>query len=291
LLNRVIEWTDTGIRYEADQRHADIIVAHLGLQNESRSLSIPGTKDETPGTTGSEDLLSQSLATQYRALTARGIYLSQDRCDVSYSVKELARHMSKPRECDFVRLKRLGRYLIGRERYVVTFVYQDHVLVVTSWVDSDWAGCRETRKSTSGGVTMLNNHPLKHWSSTQGVIALSSGEAEYYAIVKGASQAFGIASMLADVGVTCKVIVKSDASAAKGIASRSGLGKVRHIDVSQLWVQDKVRSKDMIIEKVKTFNNLADIFTKYVGCDTIVRHVKGLYGAIELGRHALMPYM
>jgi hypothetical protein len=47
----------------------------------------------------------------------------------------------------------------------------------------------------------------------------------------------------------------------------------------------------MIIEKVKTFNNLADIFTKYVGCDTIVRHVKGLYGTIEVGRHALMPYM
>jgi hypothetical protein len=96
---------------------------------------------------------------------------------------------------------------------------------------------------------------------------------------------------LADVGVKCKVVVKSDASVAKGIASRSGLGKVRHIDVSQLWVQDKVRSKDMIVEKVRTFHNLADIFTKYVSCDTIVRHVKGLYGTIEVGRHELMPYM
>jgi hypothetical protein len=266
-------------------------VSHLGLKDESRSLSIPGTKDETPSTTGSEIELSQVHATQYRALTARGIYLSQDRCDLSYSVKELARHMSKPRECDFVRLKRLGRYLIGRERYVVTFAYQEYMPVVTSWVDSDWAGCRETRKSTSGGVTMLNNHPLKHWSSTQGVIALSSGEAEYYAIVKGASQAFGIASMLSDVGVTCTVIVKSDATAAKGIASRSGLGKVRHIDVSQLWVQDKIRCKEMIVEKTNTFNNIADIFTKYVSSDTIVRHVRNLCGTIETGRHALMPYV
>ena len=44
ILNRVVEWTDEGIRYEADQRHAEIIIHSLGLQGESRTLSVPGEK-------------------------------------------------------------------------------------------------------------------------------------------------------------------------------------------------------------------------------------------------------
>ena len=51
--------------------------------------------------------------------------------------------------------------------------------VVRAYVDSDWAGCRKTRKSTSGGVLYLGDTPVRGWSSNQAVIALSSGEAEY----------------------------------------------------------------------------------------------------------------
>ena len=56
------------------------------------------------------------------------------------------------------------------------------------WTDTDYAGCAKTRKSTSGGVIMIGGHMIKSWSSTQNVIALSSGEAEYYGLVKGAAQ-------------------------------------------------------------------------------------------------------
>ncbi len=87
---------------------------------------------------------------------------------------------------------------------------------------------------------MLGNHLVKSWASNQNVVALSSGEAEYYAIVKGGTQSIGAQSILRDIGVYVGVNICTDASAAKGIASRRGLGKVRHIDVSQLWIQDKV---------------------------------------------------
>ena len=69
------------------------------------------------------------------------------------------------------------------------------------WTDTDFAGCSETRKSTSGGVAMLGTHLIKGWSSTQSVIALSSGEAEFYGIVKGASVGLGIKSLLSDLGI------------------------------------------------------------------------------------------
>ena len=86
---------------------------------------------------------------------------------------------------------------------------------------------------------MLGQHLIGSWSSTQVVIALSSGEPEYYGLVRGSSIGLGIRSMLRDMGVQSRVRVYTDASAARGIASRRGLGKVRHIEVHQLWVSGK----------------------------------------------------
>jgi hypothetical protein len=240
ILNRVVEWTSSGISYEADQRHAEIIVKQLGLEKESRSLSTPGVKQEEKKgeTEGCERELNGSQSTLYRALVARGIYLSQDRSDIGYSIKELSRKMSKPDTGDIEKLKHLARYLLGIERAVIHYDYQSMPSEWTVWVDSDWAGCRVTRKSTSGGLVMWGSHVIRTWSTTQSVIAMSSGEAEYYSMVKGSSMGMGIKSIAMDLGVVMSVInAKTDASAAKGIASRKGLGKIGHIEVSQLWLQ------------------------------------------------------
>ena len=67
---------------------------------------------------------------------------------------------------------------------------------------------------------MLGSHCVKTWSSNQQTIALPSGEAEYYALVKGATIAIGVQSMLSDFGIKCGITISTDASAAKGIASR-----------------------------------------------------------------------
>ena len=112
------------------------------------------------------------------------------------------------------------------------FAYQEGDGVVTVWSDTDFAGCRKTRKSTSGGVITLGKHVVKTWSTTQAILALSSGEAEYYGIVKGCSQGLGMKAMMEDLGVKVRVRVKTDANAAVGIANRIGSGKVRHLEVS-----------------------------------------------------------
>ena len=77
-------------------------------------------------------------------------------------------------------------------------------------------------------------------------------------MVRGASMGMGVRSILEDLGVSLKIRVRTDASAAKGIASRRGLGKVRHIEVNQLWLQDKVSTGEIEIMKVKGTGNLAD---------------------------------
>ena len=80
--------------------------------------------------------------------------------------------------------------------------------------DTDFAGSKASRKSTSGGLVQLGTHAVKSWSSTEAVVALSSGEAEYYGIVRGASEGFGSRSVLKDLNVEARLRLKEDSSAA-----------------------------------------------------------------------------
>ena len=111
---------------------------------------------------------------------------------------------------------------------------------------------------------MIGRATIKNWSSTQAIIALSSGEAEFYGIVKGASVGLGCVAMCRDLGFNMKLEVYTDASAAKGIASRRGLGKTRHIAVHYLWIQGRIRLGDFCLYKCKGTENPADLLTKHL---------------------------
>ena len=95
---------------------------------------------------------------------------------------------------------RLGKSLKWKPRYVQHVEYQKPCGYVNVYVDSDWAGEGSTRKSTSGGAACVGDHPVKTWASTQHVIALSSGEAEFYGIVRGSSIGLGLKALLDDLG-------------------------------------------------------------------------------------------
>ena len=286
----MVEWTEGGMKYEPDQRHAELIIRQLGLEEKSRSVVAPGVKqgEENPESDDGEELSAQE-STMYRAVVARGIYLAQDRTDIQYAVKELSREMSKPTRGSWKAAKKLGRYLKGKERYVVRYDYQDWSGKLVVWTDTDYAGCRKTRKSTSGGVVCMGKHPVKAWSTTQNVIALSSGEAEYYGMVKGGSMGLGVQALLKDLGVSKGLKIKTDASAAKGIATRKGLGKVRHLEVNLLWLQDKVSKGEIEIEKIPGKTNRADALTKALGGEELREHIGWLQAEIAKGRHPIMP--
>ena len=148
--------------------------------------------------------------------------------------------MANPTDQRVASLKRLGRYLEGRRRLIFEHPFQqaDRVEIYS---DTDWAGCVKTRRSTSGGCMLLGSHLIKSWSSTQSTISLSSGEAEFYGVVKSTGIALGYQSLMKDLGVKLPVRVWTDSSATMGICGRQGFGKLRHIDTKSLWVQQKVR--------------------------------------------------
>ena len=230
ILNRTVQWTDSGIVFESDPRHAEIVVKQLGLDGNggrgSKSVATPGIKEAIPEKSA---LLSRSQSGLYRSLVMRINYLAQDRSDLQFAGKELARQMANPTEHDWQKLERVGRYLLGVPRLELFFRFQKYVAQLSCYVDSDNAGCLRTRKSTNGGCMMHGSRCIKSWSSNQSVIAISSGEAEFYALVKGASELLGMLSLAKDLNVDLSGHLHSDSSAAIGISHRRGLGKVKHM--------------------------------------------------------------
>ena len=93
------------------------------------------------------------------------------------------------------------------------------------------------------------------------------------------------------MGIDVRIRVSTDASAAKGIASRRGLGKIRHIEVHQLWVQDKVASGEIEVRKVDGKANLADMLTKHVGSEDLRVHMFHIAQSYVEGRHDIMPHV
>ena len=226
----------------------------------------------------------------YRSAVARCNYLAADRFEIAFTTKELCRAMANPTEADVKAMNRLIKFLKGLPRMVQRMPFEDRPpTVVEAYVDSDWAGCRKSRKSTSGGIVYLGGVPVRAWSSNQNVIALSSGEAEYYAALKGASSALGFQSMLRDLGIGTSVTLYTDSSAARGIIHRAGLGKLRHLETGYLWLQAAVKAKKLMVRKVLGTENPADLLTKHLTTSDMWKNLDKLRMSPEEGRSKAVP--
>ena len=315
ILNRIVRWTEDSLLYEADPRHVEKLLKDAGLEN-CKSVSTPGVKEATSSdrawfegeeppavdgdtassrqgditSTDGSPYLDRSRMRDYRSAVARCNYLAADRLEIAFTTKELCRAMSNPTEADARAVTRLCRFLKGLPRIVQQIQFADYSpTIAETYVDSDWAGCRKSRKSTSGGVIYLGGVAVRGWSSNQAVIALSSGEAEYYAALKGASAALGFQSMLRDLGMNVSVVLYTDSSAARGIIHRAGLGKLRRLETGYLWLQAAVRQKRLQIRKVLGTENPADLMTKHLATADMEKNLERLHMAPEEGRSGAVP--
>lgn len=193
--------------------------------------------------------MSAEDATRYRAVIARLNVFSIDRPDVQYACTEASRRMSSPCNGDWIALKRITRYIMGTPRVVHLHEWQEAPTHMSIYVDSNWAGCVKTRKSTTGICIVHGNHLIRSLSKTQANIALSCAEAELYAMISAASGGLGAKAMVRDYGGDIGVNLYVDASAAIGVAQRKGLGRIRHPDTQSLWIQDAVRQRKVALNK------------------------------------------
>ena len=156
---------------------------------------------------------------------------------------------------------------------------------MTVYADSDWGGDRLSRKSTSGGAIMLGGHCIRTWSSTQGAIALSSAEAEFYALIDAALRAKWAQSVLGELGVPISPVAEActDSAAAKSFVSRRGLGKMRHLELRDLWLQREVGEGKVVVNRVAGEDNPADAMTKFLGWRTLRERLRRMSIRLDWG--------
>ena len=278
-------WTPRGVEWEADPRHAELVIRACGVTG--AKVTTPGVKERAEDAETEDIDLGPEEAALYRSVAMRASYLSQDRPDLQFACRELAKGMSKPTERHWMARKRLARYLRAKPRLVQLFPLQDGCAEMVCWTDRDHAGCVRTRKSVSGGVVMFGACTIHTYSKGQAVVSLSSGESEYYGLVSGMSCLLGEASLAADWGVKLTARIFMDASAGIGIGSRRGLGRVKHIDTVFLWCQQMVTDGRVKVTKKSTTEMLADVLTKHVPEVLMVQMLKGMGFAYQVGKHDL----
>ena len=225
-----------------------MLVKDFGLEH-GNSVQTPATPDATEEE--ESEPLSQVQHHKYRSQVARCLFLSQDRADMTFIVNELCQRMSRPTQQRLAMLKRLVRYLKRERQWGQVCRYGKPVEEVTAFTDSDWAGCKETRKSSSAGVVVLGDHTLKACTRKQNVIARSSAEAELYAAALEASESKGIVSLLRDLDYENNPVLAIDAKATEHILHRQGIGKLRHMDEAYLWVKDEIRSQRLRVQSLE----------------------------------------
>ena len=148
---------------------------------------------------------------------------------------------------------------------------------MTVWTVSDWAGDIASRRSTSGGVIVYRGAILTHWAKSQSNVALSSAEAELNATVKGLSELIGLYNLIEETQkVSVNLVLRTDASACKGMLLRHGTGKVKHLSVKQLWAQECVRAYDVTIQRIPREQNPSDVLTHSVSHPTMATQMERL---------------
>jgi len=160
-----------------------LLERHGMAQANALRTPLPITGNLTP-CTEKEGALSSDAHAEYRAGIGGLMYLAvSTRPDLAFSVFTLTRSLHSPTHRHMVLFKRLLRYLRGTIHYGIFYPSNMHFLPNTleAYVDSDWTGCHETRRSTTGLLFTIGRSPILWSSKRQSIVALSSTEAEYVA--------------------------------------------------------------------------------------------------------------
>ena len=122
ILGRTVRWTEEGVEFEADRRHRKVLMEHFGFEEGAKGAGVNGDK-ERKEEEDDEDEMDKEEAKKFRGMVARINYVAQDSPDLQYPAKELSREMAKPKKGAWRRLKKVVRYLNGRQAVVWRYRY------------------------------------------------------------------------------------------------------------------------------------------------------------------------
>src|SRR5919202_809639 len=201
--------------------------------------------------------------TAYRGMIGSLLYLTSSRPDIMFATCLCARYQANPKESHLMAVKRIFRYLKGTPNLGLWYP-KDSGFELIGYSDSDFAGCKIDRKSTTGSCQLLGNR-LGSWSSKkQHSVSTSTAEAEYVAAGSCCAQILWIQHQLADYGVIAtKTPIFCDNTSDIAITNNPVLhSRTKHIDIRYHFIRDHVMKEDIELHFRPTEYQLADLFTK-----------------------------
>src|SRR6187455_3040644 len=198
----------------------------------------------------------------YHSIIGSLLYITASKPDVMFSVCMCARFQASPREIHLKAAKRILRYLKYTPNIGLCYPKGAQFELI-GYSDSDYAGCKVDRKSTSGGCQLLGCSLVSWCSKKQNSVALSTAEAEYISAGNCCAQLLWMKQTLLDYGVNFNGIplLCDNESAIKIANNPVQHSRTKHIDIRHHFFRDHV-AKGYIILGVRSEDQLADIFTK-----------------------------
>jgi hypothetical protein len=202
--------------------------------------------------------------TGYRSLAGALQYLLFTRPDIAYAVQQVCLHMHDPREPHLTALKRILRYLRGTLDFGL-LLRQSSTTELRVYTDADWAGCPDTRRSTSGYAVFLGDNLISWSSKRQPVVSRSSAEAEYRAVANGVAEAAWLRQLLHELHspLTTSTLVFCDNVSAVYLSTNPVQHqRTKHVEIDLHFVRERVACGAVRVLHVPTTSQLADVFTK-----------------------------
>nr|GEZ96656.1 retrotransposon protein, putative, unclassified [Tanacetum cinerariifolium] len=184
--------------------------------------------------------------TKYRSMVGAPMYLTASRPDIKHATCYCARYQAKPTEKHLTAVKRIFQYLKDTIHMGLWYP-KDTGFKLTVFLDSDHAGCLDSRKSTSGGIQFLGGDKLVSWSSKkQDYTSMSSTEAEYVSLSACCAQVLWMRTQLIDYGFYFnKIPMYCDSKAAIAISCNPVQhSSTKHIDVKYHFIKEKVEKEE-----------------------------------------------
>uniref|UniRef100_A0A2N9GD91 Uncharacterized protein n=1 Tax=Fagus sylvatica TaxID=28930 RepID=A0A2N9GD91_FAGSY len=188
------------------------------------------------------------------------------RPDLAHAVSTVSRYMANPGREHWNAVKWISRYLKGIAEHGILFSRQPGTNSVVGYVDADYAGEVDDRRSTTGYVFTLSGGPICWKSTLQSIVAMSTTEAEYMAVVEAAKEALWLKGLVKELGLNQGgVQMHCDSQSAIYLAKNQVYhARTKHIDVRFHKIRELIVTGDIVLEKVHTSENAADMLTKPV---------------------------
>ncbi|GKU87503.1 hypothetical protein SLEP1_g1895 [Rubroshorea leprosula] len=205
-----------------------------------------------------------SDASLYRSLVGALQYLTFTRPDIAFAVNQVCQYMHVPTENHFLAVKRILRYLKGTMHHGLQ-LYHDSLPSLNAFTDADWAGCLDTRRSTSG-FCLFYGRSLISWSSKkQSTVARSRAEAEYRALANAVAEVLWVKQLLAELHLflpSAPTVFCDNLSAIYMTLNPIQHQRTKHIEIDIHFVREKVASRIVTLQHVSSSFQRADILTK-----------------------------